>query len=334
ALADGRLHLSAVILLAPHLTSENARELVAAAAHANKLEIEVMLARRFPKADLPARIQVSPDPAHAPGPVENIGEFAKSDPGVAPDPMFPVLAQASGGVAPSQLRSRMTPLAPQRYGYQFSNDEEFQADLTEAMELLGNAVAPGDLAQVFKRVLKAALPVLRQQKFGATTKPRRCRSPRPGSRTIPASVKRAVWKRDGGQCTFVSDDGRRCTSRRVQFDHIQEIARGGLATPSNLRLLCARITNTPPSRPTAPDSCWPSARQPAVVRSLTRVRSQGAWRPPRPPLPPRLPLSPVLPLPLPRPPPSPRWSRPAPVQKKWRPTCEHSGSESTRCAMR
>src|SRR5258706_150440 len=36
ALADGRLHLSAVGLLAPHLTRETANELLAAAAHKTK----------------------------------------------------------------------------------------------------------------------------------------------------------------------------------------------------------------------------------------------------------------------------------------------------------
>ncbi|MBI5709536.1 MAG: HNH endonuclease, partial [Candidatus Eisenbacteria bacterium] len=40
ALADGRLHLSAVGLLAPYLTPENADELLAAAAHRTKSEIE------------------------------------------------------------------------------------------------------------------------------------------------------------------------------------------------------------------------------------------------------------------------------------------------------
>ena len=39
ALADGRLHLSAVGLLAPYLTSENADDLLAAATHRTKAEI-------------------------------------------------------------------------------------------------------------------------------------------------------------------------------------------------------------------------------------------------------------------------------------------------------
>ncbi len=39
ALAEGRLHLSGVVLLAPCLTLENAEELLAAATHQSKSEI-------------------------------------------------------------------------------------------------------------------------------------------------------------------------------------------------------------------------------------------------------------------------------------------------------
>ena len=235
ALADGRLHLSGLVLLAPHLTQENAEELLAAAANQSKAKIEMLLVQRKPKPDLPAWIQpLASGPLHS-GPARE-GAPGHVESGIAGS-LSPValFEQAPAGV---EQRSRTIPLAPQRYGYQFSSDEEFQTDLTEATELLGDAVAPGDLAAIFKRVLKAALPVLRKQKFGAAKKPGRCRAPKPGSRRIPNSVKRAVWKRDGGRCTYVSDDGRRCTSRKVQYDHIEEVARGGLSTESNVRLLC------------------------------------------------------------------------------------------------
>jgi hypothetical protein len=52
-------------------------------------------------------------------------------------------------------------------------------------------------------------------------------------------VKRAVWVRDKGHCTFVSESGRRCECRRdLQFDHVKEFARGGEATVDNIRLRC------------------------------------------------------------------------------------------------
>ena len=48
AVAKGRLHLSGLVLLAPHLTPENADELLATAAHMSQSEIERLVAERFP----------------------------------------------------------------------------------------------------------------------------------------------------------------------------------------------------------------------------------------------------------------------------------------------
>ena len=49
AVADGRLHLSAVRMLSVHLTDDNVDELVAAASHRSKRELEVMLAEKAPR---------------------------------------------------------------------------------------------------------------------------------------------------------------------------------------------------------------------------------------------------------------------------------------------
>jgi len=52
-------------------------------------------------------------------------------------------------------------------------------------------------------------------------------------------VKRAVWVRDQGQCTFVGERGERCPSRRfLEFDHVDPVARGGQATVAGVRLRC------------------------------------------------------------------------------------------------
>jgi hypothetical protein len=52
AIAEGRLHLSAVVVLAPHLTPANAEELLAAATHQTRAEVEALIAMRFPKPDV------------------------------------------------------------------------------------------------------------------------------------------------------------------------------------------------------------------------------------------------------------------------------------------
>jgi 5-methylcytosine-specific restriction endonuclease McrA len=57
---------------------------------------------------------------------------------------------------------------------------------------------------------------------------------------VPASVKREVWKRDGGRCTWPLVSGGVCGSTvRLQLDHVVPRARGGPSNAGNLRLLCA-----------------------------------------------------------------------------------------------
>ena len=64
---------------------------------------------------------------------------------------------------------------------------------------------------------------------------------KPSGRSIPTAVKREVWRRDLGCCTYVDPHtGRRCGSRFfLEIDHIVPVARGGAAEPANLRLRCA-----------------------------------------------------------------------------------------------
>ena len=60
-------------------------------------------------------------------------------------------------------------------------------------------------------------------------------------RYIPSYLRKYIWERDGGQCTYVHQETkRRCASRHLlQIDHIQPFALGGKAEKENLRLLCA-----------------------------------------------------------------------------------------------
>src|SRR5262245_35833810 len=75
--------------------------------------------------------------------------------------------------------------------------------------------------------------------MAATSKPRRGRPMRPGSRHIPAKVKREVWLRDGGRCAFVGRNGRRCTERAfLEFHHEEPYAIGGEPTVANISLRC------------------------------------------------------------------------------------------------
>ena len=240
AVADGRLHLSAVVLLTPHLTSANAAELVAAAAYQTKAEVQQLLARRFPKPDVPALLEaIAPPPLLgsatdqlSPGTVEGVA--ARLSPGTAIDGLAPAEVEVT------MARGRVAPLSAERFALQVTIEKATHDKLRYAQALLSHQLPSGDIAQVVDRALDALIAELEKQKFAATARPRRhsCRSGL-NPRYIPAHVKRAVWERDQGQCTFVGDTGRRCESRKfLEFDHVDPVARAGQATVQGLRLHC------------------------------------------------------------------------------------------------
>jgi hypothetical protein len=92
------------------------------------------------------------------------------------------------------------------------------------------SVPSGDLGEVIDRALTVLLEDLARKKFAATKRPRASRGTKPGGRHIAAQVRRVVWRRDGGACTFVSKSGRRCNERAfVEFHHVDPHGGGGRA---------------------------------------------------------------------------------------------------------
>ena len=61
------------------------------------------------------------------------------------------------------------------------------------------------------------------------------------TRHIPMSIRRQVWQRDQGRCSYKDfKSNRKCGSKHLlQVDHIEPFALGGKHTIQNLRLLCA-----------------------------------------------------------------------------------------------
>ena len=137
-----------------------------------------------------------------------------------------------------QQRPRVAPLAPDRFALQVTVNQHTHDQLRYAQELLGHAVAPGDVAAVIERALDLLVSKLKQKKFAKSARS----GPKRGSknpRHVPADVRRQVWQRDRGQCTFTSASGHRCDARtRLEVDHIEPLARGGRTVVANLRLRC------------------------------------------------------------------------------------------------
>lgn len=138
--------------------------------------------------------------------------------------------------------AKTKPLTPERHSLQLTMTKETHDKLRRAQALLGHQISSGDISAVLDRALDVLIDKLEKRKLAATDKPRSSERPsdrEPHRRYIPADVRRAVRKRDGDRCTFVSEAGHRCTEGRVlEFDHAEPLARGGESTVDGVRLRC------------------------------------------------------------------------------------------------
>jgi hypothetical protein len=223
-LESGALNLTTVRLLAPHLTPENHLSVLDRARGRTRLQVEELAASLAPLPDAPSIVRRLPVPTTASGPADR--------------------AAVPGSIPPAACswpaaRAGVTPLAPDRYRVQVTIGGKTLGKLRRAQELLRHAVPSGSEALVLDRALTVLLDDLSRRRFAATERPRPAGAARPGSRSIPADVKRRVWLRDLGRCAFVATSGRRCNERSfLEFHHVQPYALGGEPTLSNIELRC------------------------------------------------------------------------------------------------
>jgi hypothetical protein len=225
-LADGSIHLTTVRLISSHLTAENANELLAAVAGKSKRDVEHYVATRFPQPGPADSVRKLPAPKVSPSAPASISASSAKLQGVAPEPQA--------------LRPALVaPVAAERYKIAFTIDAATRAKLQKAQDLLRHAVPSGDLAVIFDRALTLLVADLERKKCAETERPRPQRESGGRSRHIPAAVRRAVWRRDGGQCAFVGANGRRCDSRAfLEYHHVVPYALGGAATVDGIELRC------------------------------------------------------------------------------------------------
>jgi len=235
-LGDGRLHLSGIAILAPHLTEENREEVLARAAHKSKRQIEELAAELAPKPDVPSTIRKLPAQPPAPAGQLRPDRVGSSTPEV---PVPPTQAAKPGPptLPVPPVSPRPEPLSPDRYRIQFTASRELR-DKLERLQSLMN----GDLAAVIEAAVTDKLERIEAKRYGETKNPRKKvedTDTSPRSRYIPAAVKRIVRRRDSGQCRFVDKNGRRCTERRgLEFHHHDPFGRGGDHDPDQISLMC------------------------------------------------------------------------------------------------
>jgi hypothetical protein len=206
-------------LLAPHLTADNHEDLLAAAKHKSKRQIEMLVAERFPRPAVPAEVRKLPERRPAP-------------------PLLVAPAAAPPAPTPAR-RPVVSPLSAAEHKIQFTASARLHEKLLRARDGLRHCVPNGDPAAIFERALDALLENLAREKKGAVKSPRPPGEAGKRSRLVPAQVRREVYARDGEQCSFVSADGRQCSEKGwLELDHVRPYGKGGPTVSGNVRLSC------------------------------------------------------------------------------------------------
>jgi hypothetical protein len=262
-LESGEVTLTAVSLLRPHLTEANCGDLLDAARHRSKREVERLVAAIAPRPDAPMVVRKLPVRAGAAShssvvsDADDIATVAVEPTGRAATSArsgmsFPsssaevgsVAAQADRGAAagiagsPGGTPPIVTPLAPERYKVQVTVSRATHDKLRRAQDLMRHAVPDGDPAEIFDRALTLLIEQLERAKVASAKRAGRPGTIAPESRRVPAAVRRAVWTRDEARCAFVGSEGRCGETAFLEFHHVTPFARGGAATAENIQLRC------------------------------------------------------------------------------------------------
>jgi hypothetical protein len=133
-LADGSVHLSAVRLLAPHLTQENS-DVLGEASHKSKREVEQIVARLQPRPDVVSSVRRLPPMCTTPAALQPTTPESQ-----------PIAIVATSVVDPRRAQAEVAPLAPERYKVQFTVGRDTYEKLRKVQDLLRHRLPSGDPA--------------------------------------------------------------------------------------------------------------------------------------------------------------------------------------------
>lgn len=265
--ADGELHLTGLVLLAPHLTEQNHRELLALAKHRTKREILRLVRTLAPQPSVPDRVEpLGPEHVGIPLPgaptwrrlVDSLAAGVRElSPENRPKDWVdrasaaaePACGEAqTGNTGTVGFDQEPLALSRQRYKVEFTGSQEYVDLLNRAQDLLSHAVPDRSLEAVHLRALRVLVEQLERRKYGAprprtpvtlegSASKKHARAPR---RRGAAAVRREVRDRDGNQCTFMDEFGRRCPETRLlELHHKFAHGLGGDSQADNLTVYCA-----------------------------------------------------------------------------------------------
>jgi len=161
------------------------------------------------------------------------------------------LVRAPRPAAPPPKAFTVEPLDGERSRLHFTVSRRFLAKLEATRDALSHSRAGASTEEILEACMDAVLAQHARRK-GLVAKPRgdgvrpdtlaRVEGgslPPTPSRAIPAAVKRAAWQRAGGRCEWPLEGGGVCGSTcRLEFDHVNPVARGGASTLDNIKVHC------------------------------------------------------------------------------------------------
>ena len=210
-IAQGNIHLSALVQLRDYFTKENVDELVAAAKGRNKMHIAELVARLAPRPDVPAKLRKLPQ-------------------------------HDKGSRMTKASKPLLDPLSEARYRLQVTGSRQFRDKLLHARDLMMHSNPSGDLAVVVERALDELIEVLEKRIYGKLSKKptgAAARSSSDNAGAVPAPALRATkaggatrgpglaraplerrfhaqrMKRAGGRDASLSDEPQHMRQRKV-----------------------------------------------------------------------------------------------------------------------
>jgi hypothetical protein len=218
ALRDGRLCPSTLALLGRVLTEENAEELVARAAYQTKAEVDHLVAsirpraapregvRKLPEPREAERASAAPEPAPVePAPAPTTSPAETSAP--APLPLAlamppPALPEAPRQPAEPVERpsTEVRAVSRDRWSLRVTIDGACKEGLETLKMLLSHKVPSGELGAVLREAIRCGIEKHGKRKGAVAPTRERSSGSRPApaaTDTIPAELRRAVWRRDG-----------------------------------------------------------------------------------------------------------------------------------------
>jgi hypothetical protein len=228
-LHEGTLSLTAVGLLTPHLTAENHVSVLDSARHKTKRDIERLVATLHPQPDVRQTLRKLPAP-------RAVVSMPVSTPVLTPP--LPTPAEHPPVIPSRPPQCELKALAPERFKLTLTVSRATHDKLRRLQDLLRHTIRTGDVETIVDRALTLLLEQAERTRSAATARPRSAPDRVSRTRHIPAGVKRAVWTRDGGRCTFEGAAGRCRETSLLEYHHRVPYAAGGKTSLANLELRC------------------------------------------------------------------------------------------------